>query len=1080
MTSRQDLAPAPWGFNSMDLATVAETEAAGAATPGERARLEADRPAWVWTLHQLLDETEGALDSAGQLQGDERDQVLADLRDEVQRLTDALVRAGGLVEDPPAARGAGPQPGPTPAPRVASVPVLQASWAAGRVVLWAGADGSPPVPAADVTELATEAGAGTAWEKHGRVSLPEGVRTEAVSAPVAGVLGWLVGVGGGQVGHEVGPSVRWLAQVAVWATELTAEGRFVPSLRRSGPNADGVGRFSVRWVPALIDGARLRSLAVALPGAVTVVEPAGDAAALCRSVLSGMVDAICRQAASRLSGPAPTTASTPVTVSEVAETALSLLDGRRFEAGAVAGGELANRLDRWARPVTTPSEVKLVVRLDPPEASGGWKLAVWAEGVDRQPQPVEVAMVTAGGAKRRSVEADLVRLERLLPVLRRPGGHRRGEVILAGDEAWDLMTLTGPILVAAGFHVEIPQLSRRRPAPTLRLAADPARGDTAVGARQLADVRWSVLFDDVELTAEDIVALSAQARPLVRSRGRWVALDRVDLDAARAALLEKATTTRMSGAAIVRHALGLEAGALGGRVSVAGSGWAADLVRRATVDRPAPAQPPPGFRGKLRSYQAEALGWLGFLDSAELGGCLALDMGLGKTPTMLAHLAATRGNGPALVIAPPAVLGNWAVEAARFTPRLRIAVHHGAGRAGGTALAARIANVDVVLTTYGTATRDVDALVDFDWARIVVDEAQALKNPATDAATALARIPARSRIALTGTPIENGLGDLWAILEFTNPGLVGDRNGFITSLSTGGDSEAALRALNGLVVFRRTKAEPEIAAELPDKIDELDHCSMTTEQIGLYQAVIDKLTAERLPEEPAARQGAVLAAITALKQICDHPAAYTRDDEPLEGRSGKLSRLDDIVEVVFAAGERLLVFTHFATWGERLATHLSRRTGTHVSCYHGGLSRTQRDQMVYDFQHGKGTGILVLSLTAGGTGLNLAAANHVVLYDRWWNPAKEDQARDRAWRIGQTKTVVCHRLVCPGTIDERVEEVVAGKRRVADLVLPKSSTLADLDPDQLRVALGLQRDAVLEDDDRADGVGAESAASARA
>jgi SNF2 family DNA or RNA helicase len=292
--------------------------------------------------------------------------------------------------------------------------------------------------------------------------------------------------------------------------------------------------------------------------------------------------------------------------------------------------------------------------------------------------------------------------------------------------------------------------------------------------------------------------------------------------------------------------------------------------------------------------------------------------------------------------------------------------------------------------------------------------------------------------------------------------LAGPRTAFVAQMS--GEGEAALRALNGILVFRRTKSEPEVAAELPDKIDELDHCFMTPEQIGLYQAVIDQLVATTEDPEAERRQGAILAAITALKQICNHPAAYQDDGRPLAGRSGKLARLEEIIASVFAADEKILIFTHFAEWGRRLAVYLTGATGHPISCYDGSLSRGARDKMVADFQARPGAGALVLSLKAGGTGLNLTAASHVVLYDRWWNPAVEDQARDRAWRIGQTKTVICHRLVCPGTVDERVEEVVEGKRRIAEMVLPKSSSLADLDTDQLRVALGMRPDQMLTED----------------
>ena len=362
------------------------------------------------------------------------------------------------------------------------------------------------------------------------------------------------------------------------------------------------------------------------------------------------------------------------------------------------------------------------------------------------------------------------------------------------------------------------------------------------------------------------------------------------------------------------------------------------------------------------------------------------------------------------------------------------------------------------------------------WDKVVLDEAQAIKNPASETAKQLRRLDAKSRVALTGTPIENGLGDLWSIMDFVNPGLVGDRSSFIAQLSVDEDGKASpestLSALNGILVFRRTKAEPAIAAELPDRIDELDQCFMTPEQIGLYQAVLDSLVVEASDSDEPKRKGAVLAAITALKQICNHPAAYNKSDsEPLDGRSGKLARLDEIIETVFSSGERLLVFTHFASWGEKLADYLTATHGVPIPCYHGGLSRGVRDKMVDHFQKGTGPGAMVVSLKAGGTGLNLTAANHVVLYDRWWNPAVEDQARDRVWRIGQKNTVVCHRLVCPGTVDERVEEVVAGKRRVADLVLPKSSSVGDLNADQLQQALGLDADLLLTDSEELEAVG---------
>ena len=642
-------------------------------------------------------------------------------------------------------------------------------------------------------------------------------------------------------------------------------------------------------------------------------------------------------------------------------------------------------------------------------------------------------------------------------------------MVLTQGEAWDFMTGTGPLLASIGFEVRAPELSRHAVKPALHLFAE-ARAGSMVGANQISAVSWSVHFDDVELTAADIARLVAQAKPLLLSRGKWIAIDRVDLEEAAAALAEREQITQMTGAEILRHTVGLDGSSLAGGIVVHGDSWANDILERANRSSSTIDDAPEGFRGTLRSYQADALTWIGFLDASELGGCLALDMGLGKTPTVLAHLARIAGEGTSLVVAPAAVVGNWAAEAAKFTPNLKVVVHHGAQRAEDHELTREASRADIVITTYATAVRDIDALAAIEWRAMVLDEAQSIKNSTSETAQQLRRVPARTKLALTGTPIENGVGDLWSILDFTNPGLVGPRPAFVAQLA--GDGESALRALNGILLFRRTKTEPEVAAELPDKIDELDHCTMTPEQIGLYQAVLDDLIKKAADPNPDVKKGAILAAITALKQICNHPAAYADDGRPLHGRSGKLTRLEELLESVFAAGERVLIFTHFAQWGRKLAAHLSEVTGKRIECYDGDLSRTVRDKMVSDFQKGTGPGAMVLSLKAGGTGLNLTAANHVVLYDRWWNPAVEDQARDRAWRIGQTRTVISHRLVCPGTVDERVEEVVQGKRHIANIVLPKSSSIADLDAEQLRLAFGLRTDELLTDEPETELAGA--------
>ena len=995
-------------------------------------------------LARLIGEAEDGLAAARDLAGDERGHVVADFTDTVEslRTTADLLRPAKAVEVE------------LPPDEV----VLQASWSAGAIVIWAGARGAIPASNDELaTRLESCGGPAQGWAVHPGVRLEAGVSAEALSIQVKDALGWLIAVSADRDGNGLGPSLRWLARVALEGVRVVARGAIVPRLE-VGSQVNGRSvEARVQWVPALTDSAMVASLASAMPGAVAALS--GETGGVTtRGVIGAVVEAIVSEGLERLDLPAqPPHASSPA---DLADTMVARMDGAAFPADRELAKETSRRLDLWSRSVTDLGRSQLVVRLDPPGARGVWLLSVQAHAGRSELVPVAAALGSDGG---RTAKIEWARLQRMLPALDRSKSSTRGQVAMGQEEAWDFLSRVGPMLSSIGFDVRAPELSRRAARPALHMFTE-ARPGSTVGVNQLSNVSWSVVFDDVELSATEIARLARQARPMVESHGRWVAIDRLDLERAAAALAERESVTELTGAEILRQSVGLDGSVHGVGVVVHGDSWAKQLVNRAHEAQISLDVAPDGFVGTLRAYQAEALAWIDFLAVNELGGCLALDMGLGKTPTVLAHLARTAGGGPSLVIAPAAVVGNWAAEAGQFAPDLRVLVHHGAARATDSQLEKEIADADVVITTYATAVRDVDALADVEWTTMVLDEAQAIKNPVSETAQALRRIPAHTRLALTGTPIENGVGDLWAILDFTNPGLVGPRAQFVAQLAS--DAETGLRALNGLLLFRRTKSEPEVAAELPDKIDELDHCTMTTEQIGLYQAVLDDLLAKATDPLAPASKGAVLAAITALKQICNHPAAYLADDQPLTGRSGKLTRLEEIVESVFAAGERVLIFTHFASWGRRLAAHLSEITGVSIACYDGNLTRSARDRMVTEFQNGQGPGAMVLSLKAGGTGLNLTAANHVILYDRWWNPAVEDQARDRAWRIGQTRTVISHRLVCPGTIDERVEAIVQGKRHVAGLVLPKSSSIADLNPDQIARAFGLRPDAMLTEDER--------------
>ena len=453
---------------------------------------------------------------------------------------------------------------------------LQVSWRPGRVVAWGGGPGAPVAGSDDVAKMLDDAGA-----PDGGMDCPrpdpdaEGCPGRRARRAVGDILGWLVAAGADQVGDGVAPSVRWLGDIAIWAVELTAHGAMVPLLRqrkrRSGSESSSSASFAVRWTPALIDAGRLHEMADDMPGSVAALDPSVDARALTRSALTGMVDAICRDSARRIEVPAPPPSIR--TASDVTEAFLARLDGSAFEAPLRVAADFVTKTGDWARSVTR-EHAPLVVRLDPPDTGNAWELEVFASDTRRALVPIEQAIVNARsdrGADRRDLEDELARLERMLPALHRPGGKRRGQVVLSQDEAWELMTEGGPRLASAGFDVRVPELSLRRATPTLRVFAD-ASSTSAVGASQLADVRWSAVFDDVELTAADIAQLAKEARPLIRSGGRWVAIDRADLDAAAAALAERATTTQLSGADMLRLALGSRGFTARGRVLGRGRG----------------------------------------------------------------------------------------------------------------------------------------------------------------------------------------------------------------------------------------------------------------------------------------------------------------------------------------------------------------------------------------------------------------------------------------------------------------------------------------------------------------------------
>ena len=650
---------------------------------------------------------------------------------------------------------------------------------------------------------------------------------------------------------------------------------------------------------------------------------------------------------------------------------------------------------------------------------------------------------------------------------------------LSADESYAFLREVGPLLQGSGFGVLVPPWWNKpgaRLGVRATLKTDAATTDRGIlNLDSLVQFDWELALGDEPLSMEEFERLAALKMPLVRVRGQWVMLQPEEIEAA-ITFWEK---RQRQDQVMLRDALGL---ALGSSEKVEGlplhgvqaSGWLDDLLKQLQGEnRVRELTEPTGFIGDLRPYQARGYSWLAFLRKWGLGACLADDMGLGKTIQAIALLLHEREQtenpvSPSLVICPTSIVGNWKREIERFAPELKVTVHHGSERARGENFASIAQTHDVVISTYGLARRDVDDLKLVAWSDVILDEAQNIKNPNAKQTQAIRSIRADNRIALTGTPVANRLSELWSIMQFLNPGFLGSqarfRRMFALPIERYHD-EAATAQLKGMIepfVLRRVKTDSTIIQDLPDKLEMKVYCSLTSEQVTLYEAVVqESLERVRSVEEDGGirRRGIVLSALMRLKQICNHPAQFLDDGSALPGRSGKLDRLGEMLEEALSVGDRALVFTQFAQMGHMLQAYLQSLFGIEVLFLHGGTSQKQRDQLVDRFQQRRDTPIFILSLKAGGTGLNLTAANHVFHFDRWWNPAVENQATDRAFRIGQTSDVQVHKFVCAGTLEERIDELIESKQALAENVLGAGEAwLTELSTDELRNILTLQRE----------------------
>ncbi len=642
-----------------------------------------------------------------------------------------------------------------------------------------------------------------------------------------------------------------------------------------------------------------------------------------------------------------------------------------------------------------------------------------------------------------------------------------------------------PLYEEAGLVVRVPAWwsARNRPRPKVTVSVG-GKAPSALGMEALLDFEVSLTLDGGKLSRSEIEELLAPGESLVLIKGKWVEVDREKLaqvlDQWRAA--EKHAKAGGIGFGEAMRLLsgarfdGKEGDAEDARPEwsdvIAGKWLASRLDTLRSSDLSTDVEANAGLQAQLRPYQKHGVQWLLTLRSLGLGGCLADDMGLGKTVQVLGVLNLARREkekSTDLLVVPASLVDNWRLEIERFAPRLRVLIAH-PSRIPSPELAKlpgkRVEAHDAVITTYGTVMR-TGWIQEHPWRHVILDEAQAIKNPGAKQTRAVKALPSQWRLALTGTPVENRLGDLWSIFDFLNPGLLGSAktfNGFCKSMAKSQRGYAPLRRLVQPYILRRLKTDRSVIADLPDKTEVTAFCMLSRKQAALYQQSVEEMRRAVGELDGIKRRGVVLAFLMRFKQICNHPSQWLGDGAYESADSGKLLRLGELCESIAARQDKLLVFTQFREMTEPLAGYLAGIFGRGGVVLHGGTPVRKRQSLVESFQEDDRVPFMVLSLKVGGTGLNLTAASHVIHFDRWWNPAVENQATDRAFRIGQKKNVLVHKFVCRGTVEERIAELIESKSKLSDDVLSggAEASLTEMSNEELMSLVSLDLRAALD------------------
>ena len=894
-------------------------------------------------------------------------------------------------------------------------------------------------------------------------------------------------------GVIVGADLAYWADVLRFTGSIVARQQFLPDLEQ---DKDG---FRAIWNPVLLgkDAERLAVLARRMPAAGRALSrsdvnthKSSPTAALWR-IVAALTDHLVRTAACQT---IPQQAHRRRIFDSVHDSWLHALRMPDWTVRSSSGDitQLATHLGEWRRSiaVSAGSPFRLCFRLEEPDdtgaASGKWYIRYLLQPHDDPSLLVPADQAWGVGASALERSGPNVREFLLLSLGQASGicpgiAAGPGHSGLAGhavdtDGAYQFLTEEAGALEQAGYGVMLPAWwsskgTKARLTARASVKGPKMQGGSGLSLDTIIRFDWEVALGDRGITIKELEDLARMKSPLVRIRGQWMEVNAADIQSAINFL--KRGSRKAAFRDILR--VGLGAGDTPGGLDFGGvraTGWIAEVLAQLDGKEAGLEEigAPEGFSGTLRPYQLRGYSWLSFLRQWGLGGCLADDMGLGKTIQVLALIQRDWQAGirrPVLLVCPTSVMNNWRKEAARFAPALPVMVHHGSSRAKGTSFRKEAERHAIVVSSYGLVQRDVKFLGEVPWGGVVLDEAQNVKNAETKQAGVARSLKGDYRFALTGTPVENNVGDLWSIMEFLNPGFLGTqaefKRKFFVPIQAGQDRGTAdrLRRATGPFILRRLKTDKSVISDLPEKMEMTVFCRLTKEQASLYASVLQETKRELSSADGIRRRGIILATLSKLKQVCNHPAQFLGDNSSIAERSGKLARLTEMLEEVLEVDDRALVFSQFSEMGHILRRHLQETFGREVLFLHGGVPRGQRDRMVERFQSGQdGPRIFVLSLKAGGTGLNLTAANHVFHFDRWWNPAVEDQATDRAFRIGQRRNVQVHKLVCAGTLEERIGEMIERKKWVAEEVVGTGEGwLTELSDEDLRDVLALSREA---------------------